>query len=176
MDGDTQTPWGHEQWATWGAYEVSDHGRMRVMTGSNAGPAGRLLVPYLNNGTAMYSTRNERKSGMTPRTVQKIMREAWGVKGFALTPAQVDVIRAESIRHNEALFPGVATTCAQRKKFIEQNFNKPPVDHECRFATMRTNCQGFQSWDCAEMDPMTNHMEPGVWVSIAPQQQQEEAA
>ena len=35
---------------------------------------------------------------------------------------------------------------------------------ECPFQSMHTMVHGISSWDCPEMDPMTNRMEAGVWI------------
>ena len=39
---------------------------------------------------------------------------------------------------------------------------REPLD--CPFSAMQTMVPGMPSWDCPEMDPLTNRMEAGVWI------------
>ena len=70
------------------------------------------------------------------------------------------------------------TICQKRQCYLTDRNNRLSKNKwfGSDFKTMSTNVTGL-TWACAEMDPMTNHMEPGVWVSVAQQQkqQQEEA-
>lgn len=72
--------------------------------------------------------------------------------------------------------PGSArTTCSQacRDKLSGMTQrNQPPRPAPITTARQQpwaaptdTFCSEFPSWDCAAMDPLTNRMEPGVWVN-----------
>lgn len=141
-------------------YEVSSLGFIRVVEQTNAGPAGRTLLPSWCKGTPSYFVAPRRTGSTRTTTVSSIMREVWGVDRLRMSEQQIMDMRAEVVRRNERL--GISSS-TERPTETLKFFKASAVETQCPFETMRTLCPDYPSWDCAAMDPLTNRMESGIW-------------
>lgn len=145
-------------------YEVSSLGFVRVLEASQAGPAGRTLLPSWCKGTPSYFVAPRRTGSTRTTTVSSIMREVWDAHAFRLSESQVKAMRAEVARRNERL--GVAPSARRSRETWSGFAPRIMAAPQCPFATMQTLCPDYPSWDCAAMDPLSNRMESGVWVDM----------
>lgn len=63
------------------------------------------------------------------------------------------------------------TTCGRvcerangRRGVMERAVREQRGNETGAFYTLQTLCPEFPSWDCPQMDPLTNRMEPAVWI------------
>lgn len=154
-----------------GKYEVSHRGHVRITVSTNNGPAGRLLQPYINNNAAHYAL-TLLGGKQSSRSIGRIMREVWEVGGFALSPAEVESMRAQACAHNESIVPP-----APKKPEAPRSPVRVAYKSSFRFEAMQTMVQGVDSWDDPRMDPMTSRIDAeGVWIDVVTDQKSERAA
>jgi len=188
-----------EEWVTLldhPRYSLSNQGRLRSDCG--------LLSPNINGSsaaTAKYQLWDARTRTQTSLTIRLAMAEVWGIS-FVPTSDWVKRIRQEVLTAIEdrrksktqaqpeapESKPAPQTT-SKAKAADSGGSSKPGKDTmNCPWATpgMLNKADlppGIETWDCAEMDPMTHRGENGVWVDVpvrkrtrrAKQQEQEAA-
>jgi len=187
-----------EEWVTLldhPRYALSNQGRLRSDCG--------LLSPNINGSsaaTAKYQLWDSHTRTQTSLTIRLAMAEVWGIS-FVPTSAWVKQIREEvlaeiaSKRASKAEAKPETETAAYEppqqkpKPRSDSGSSRPGRDTmNCPWATpgMLNKADlppGIDTWDCAEMDPMTHRGENGVWVDVPVQkrtrrakQQEQEAA
>lgn len=177
-------------------YSLSNQGRLRSDCG--------LLSPNINGSSAAmakYQLWDPRARTQTSLTIRLGMAEVWGI-AFVPTSDWVKQIRQEVLAAIEErrtsktqARPEVPeskpapSTSSKTKAADSGGSSKPGKDTmNCPWATsgMLNKADlppGIETWDCAEMDPMTHRGENGVWVDVpvrkrtrrAKQQEQEAA-
>lgn len=151
-------------------YDVSSCGLVRLRNRSGAGPAGRLLLPCWAGGAAVYLLRADAnddgkpvRDGVTrPTPLTHVVARVWGLQFEPMTRKTLRTLRAQIQAHNEECFPEIRE---RSRKIAANSPSRPPAGNVgCPFAMMETtNCPEYPSWDCPEMDPMTNRQPNGVW-------------
>ena len=65
------------------------------------------------------------------------------------------------------------TTCCHacsvakgRREVMERAIREQRGNETDAFYALQTLCPEFPSWDCPQMDPFTNRMEPAVWIDV----------
>lgn len=189
-----------EEWVTLldhPRYSLSNQGRLRSDCG--------LLSPNINGSsaaTAKYQLWNSRTRTQTSLTIRLAMAEVWGIS-FVPTSDWVKQIRQEilSAIENKRTSKTQAWPESPEAKPVTTKTSKTKASGSgggsfkagkdtmnCPWATpgMLNKVDlpaGIDTWDCAEMDPMTHRGENGVWVDVparkrkrrAKQQEQEAA-
>ncbi len=170
-----------EEWVTLldhPRYALSNQGRLRSDCG--------LMSPNINGSsaaTAKYQLWDARSRTQTSLTIRLAMAEVWGIS-FVPTSAWVKQIREEvlaeiaSKRASKAEAKPETETAAYEppqqkpKPRSDSGSSRPGRDTmNCPWATPGTLDKaglpaGIETWDCAEMDPMTHRGENGVWVDV----------
>lgn len=153
-------------------YEVSPEGFVRLVKKSGGGPAGRLLLPCWAMGEAVYLLHTEGdKRGQNKKQIPlaDVVRKTWSLETKHMTRKSLQAMRAQVQAHNEECFPEIRE---RARKMSSRDPFKPPQDcMPCPWATpgkldADALPPGVDSWNCPEMDPMTNRQPNGVWVEI----------
>jgi hypothetical protein len=170
-----------EEWVTLldhPRYALSNQGRLRSDCG--------LLSPNINGSsaaTSKYQLWDPRTRTQTSLTIRLGMAEVWGI-AFVPTAAWVKQIREEVLAEIASKRASKAEAKPSPEvQAHEQEAEKPKSRSDsgssrpgrdtmnCPWATpgMLNKADlppGIETWDCAEMDPMTHRGENGVWVDV----------
>lgn len=152
-------------------YDVSPDGYVRLRESSGAGPAGRLLLPCWGGGEAVYLIRPPKSRtlrGATSVTIPAadLVRETWGADPEKITKRVMESMRVKIQAHNAGLFPD-----APKPRKSSGNGGAPPSFMPCPWATPgkledTALPSEIDTWNCPEMDPLTNRQQNGVWVDM----------
>jgi hypothetical protein len=164
-------------------YELSNQGRLRSPSG--------LLSPNVNGSsaaTAKYQLWDSETRGQTSLTIRLGMAQVWGI-AFTPTVAWILQVRKEAREaresgrckpkaqeHGTGSAPDASGEPAQEKpeQSAASGKSSSPSSGDCMDCPFTTPGKmdkaqlppGITTWDCAEMDPMTQRGENGVWIYV----------
>ena len=165
-------------------YLFSNQGRLRSESG--------LMSPNINGSsaaTSKYQLWNPRTRKQASLTIRLAMAEVWGI-AFVPTSDWVMRVRQEIMAANEAGQNARKQSppedeAPQRPKKIRTSGSGGSSKTDkgtmnCPWTTtgMLSKASlppGIDTWDCAEMDPMTHRGENGVWVDVPVQKRKRKA-
>lgn len=146
-------------------YALSNEGRMRS-------PRGLMTPGRTGNGPqcVRYQIYVRELRTQVSLKIAPLMKMVWGVE-FLPGDGWISMIRKEVKAETEALLRGdkPRPVLPQLPRPVAPSKPGPKPAREnfcCPFATMHTNVPGLTTWDCAEMDPLTNRDQNGVWFYV----------